>query len=482
MVKRLLVLLLFAHSLTSLALESSKVIDVDGKEITLKAPDGFHISSELSVLEFWQTALGKFSIRAAIVPNNGDDSRSMVVLTNPSSDKLNLTKNLFIDATRVLIRNQANLMESLKGEIKEFNEIASKKLKEKYGVIYKSSIDDSTKVNVFIDTDNAVSFFSILEGKLSLAGYVDNSPQVGSISYLRLKDKLIVLNMYSSYRGVDDIDWIMKKTKEVVGLLTKANKSKDINSINQSIMESIENGSADGKYGYARSLLKDLKLKDAQKWMESAAKDGHTIAQGEVGSMYITGNLLNLIPKFTESEVLKIDKTLVDFDKHKLALGVNNINNWMDNVKNTNEGFNFDLDKGTHYLDLSYKKGNHLAKISCDGLIKLLINSSEGRNKYIEKLGMMYSRGTCVEKNYDKSIVWFNKLAIRGVIKAYAYLGVTYYEKFDKYGNKEDRESALYFIKKAINSYSKSQPHNKNMMKFLIEKIDKIEEKPPLKG
>ena len=132
------------------------------------------------------------------------------------------------------------------------------------------------------------------------------------------------------------------------------------------------------KYLYARSLLKDLKLKDTQKWMESAAKDGHTIAQGEVGSMYITGNLLNLIPKFTESEVLKIDKTLVDFDKHKLVLGVNNINNWMDNVKNTNEGFNFDLDKGAHYLDLSYKKGNHLAKISCDGLIKLLINSSEG--------------------------------------------------------------------------------------------------------
>ena len=95
---------------------------------------------------------------------------------------------------------------------------------------------------------------------------------------------------------------------------------------------------------------------------------------------------------------------------------------------------------------------------------------------------MMYSRGICVEKNYDKSIVWFNKLAIRGVIKAYAYLGVTYYEKFDKYGNQEDRESALYFIKKAINSYSKSQPHNKNMMKFLIEQIDKIEEKPPLKG
>jgi TPR repeat protein len=238
--------------------------------------------------------------------------------------------------------------------------------------------------------------------------------------------------------------------------------------------EITSNSDSELKYSYARLLLKDFKLKDAQKWMESAAKDGHTIAQGEVGSMYITGNLLNLISEYTVSGTLKIDNTLINFDKNKLVSGVNSANNWIDNTRRANESFNFDLDKGVNYLNLSYKKGNHLAKISCDGLIKLLINSSKTRNKYIEKLGMMYARGTCVEKDYDKSIVWFNKLAIKGVIKAYAYLGNTYYEKFNKYGEKNDLENALFFTNKAIESYSKSQPSNKNMIKYLINNLNKM--------
>ena len=516
MIKNLLVFLFVVYSGLGFSLETSKVVDVGGKGITLKSPSGFHISNDSSVLEFWQTALDKFSIRAAIVPNNGgDDSRSMVILTNPSSDKFNLTKDLFIDATRVLIRSQATLIESLKGEIKEFNEIASKKLKEKYGVNYKSSVDDSTKVNVFIDTDSAVSFFSIIEGSFSLASYVDNSPQVASISYLRLKDKLIVLNMYSAYRDIDDIVWIKKKTKEVVALLISANEGTD--PVNDSIMESIENGSAEGKYRYGRLALKDFNLRTAQEWIEKAAKNGHTRAQSDVGVMYMVGSGLKLLPIFS-ADVLGLNDALVGKEKGSKIL----LDGWL-TVATRGEAnignFKFDLNKGIKYLGLAYEKDDSRAIAACSVVVTNMIGLAKKNSKYNYILGKMYYDGTCTNKDYgkaypyikkssdegsiygqhilgkmyfegygiskdlDKSIIWLKKSAKGGYARSYLYLSLVHSSKFEENKDFYEWDKAVLYTNKAMEAYNLNPDNNKDkpMFKYLTNRLDKLKTISPYK-
>ena len=454
MIKRLLVLLLFTHSLTSLALETSKVINVDGKEITLKAPDGFHMSNDPNVLEFWQTALGKFSIRAAIVSNNGDDSKSMVVLTSPSSDKLNLNKNLFIDATRVLIRNQANLVKALKGEIKEFNETASKKIKEKYGVDYKNSIDDSTKANVFIDTDNAVSFFSILRGKLSFEGHVDNSPQAGSISYLRLKDKLVVLNIYSSYSGIDDIDWIMKKTKEVVGLFLESNKNsmigieaskkeklyqkintlkpedqhnlgvvfmngsdkveKNIDTAIYLFTKAADNNFSDSQYNLG--VIYETQLKDysaAIKWYKKSAK------QGDIESHYRVGYLYGL--QDNKKKYFDWLEKAADLGHAQAQAKVGSAYlNYLIQKDVLDEEIYL---KSIKYLDSARRAGrndvelactmaiSHLQSLALDVFDKVEYSTSIDASYH---LGMLYYYGICTEKDQGKAYKYIKQVAQDG--------------------------------------------------------------------
>ena len=504
MIRALFISLIFVYSGTGLSLETSKVIDVGGKEITLKSPSEFHMSEDLHVLEYWKTVLGNFSLRALAVPNvdNDKDSKFIMLLTQSSTDKLNFTKDLFVASTKILVQNQATLMESLKGYIKELNDQATKRLNEKYGVNHRFNLVDSTKLNVFINNDRAVSFYNIQESQFSIGSYKNDEYVVGSITYLRLKDKLVVLYIYSDYKDIQDIVWLRNKTIETVDMLLKINSP-----INSAIPT--QNSSAEEKYKYARLLLNDFRLREAQQWMEKAALDGHVLAQSLVGSMYITGDLLKLTPEYTAQDVDRIDSS-------NFGQGIESANTWLRKAKTIKGGYKFSLDKGIHYLDMSYKNGNKQVKAVCSTALEMLAYLAKKDNKYNYKLGKMYFDGTCTDKDYgkayryikqsaqdgnsiyaqqvlgemylkgngvkkdfEKSVEWFKKSAEGGNPRAYLFLAVSYQSLFEKYKENEYWDASALYIKNAIEGYSKDLPNNKRYFDYAKKVLEELEQVSP---
>jgi hypothetical protein len=53
--------------------------------------------------------------------------------------------------------------------------------------------------------------------------YSDDTPQIGTVSFLRIKNRLVLAYLYSDYIDSKDVIWAKSKTKELVDLLLKVN-------------------------------------------------------------------------------------------------------------------------------------------------------------------------------------------------------------------------------------------------------------------
>ena len=88
---------------------------------------------------------------------------------------------------------------------------------------YIAEVGETTPLGVFIDNEKVMSINTIMNMSASANGISSTYLQVGSTSFVFVKNKVIFVYIYSDFDSEKDIVWIEGKTKELVNLLIKNN-------------------------------------------------------------------------------------------------------------------------------------------------------------------------------------------------------------------------------------------------------------------
>ena len=206
----------------------STQVNLAGKRITIPAPYGFRIESDKEMIDVFSTLFPKdFSIKAIIIPDEykyvDDLSKYALVVSLIPFEQKTLSDKSFKSMSKIVVEQQYTPLNKIKGGIDKFLDAGIKNFNDKYDMDMDGSISEITSLGLFINKKDAFSLATIMEGEVSVAGEVDATPMVATISYLNLKNKLIVVYLYSDYIDSKDMVWIKSKTKEFVDLLLQAN-------------------------------------------------------------------------------------------------------------------------------------------------------------------------------------------------------------------------------------------------------------------
>jgi len=226
MIKNIIIWLLFILANSVFALEESKVINIGGKYITVSSPYGFHIETDKEILRMLKNLLPKdqISLEVAISPNiESEKYRAIMISTIPTLKNNNISNKSFKYFSKTLIEQQYTLLNEYKHKVNEFTDYAVKSLNNEFNNNTRVSLDELTALGVFINNDNAVSMAVVVNGQFASDNYSDNTPQISTVSYLKIKNRLLLVHLFSDYIDNQDILWAKSKTKEIVGLLLKVN-------------------------------------------------------------------------------------------------------------------------------------------------------------------------------------------------------------------------------------------------------------------
>jgi len=208
------------------AFEESKVINIGGKYITVSSPYGFHIETDKEVLRVFKSMFptDKMSLEVFISPNVDDSKhRYMFITTIPQLKSKDLSKKSYKFISKVLVDQQYTLMNTVKGEADKILQEGVATFNDEFDVNAEVSIDEITTLGVFLNKENAISMAVMIMGQFSMDEYSDDTPQIGTVSFLRIKNRLVLAYLYSDYIDSKDVIWVKSKTKELVDLLLKVN-------------------------------------------------------------------------------------------------------------------------------------------------------------------------------------------------------------------------------------------------------------------
>ena len=146
----------------------------------------------------------------------------MVATLSKFEDK-NISKKEFKYLSKILVEQQYTLLSTVKDRVDKVVESSIGSINDSYNLNAEASIDEMTSMGVFIDKEDAVSMAVEVKAQISMDGYSDNTPQIATMSFLRIKNRLVVAYLYSDYIDGKDIAWAKSKTNELIDLLLKVN-------------------------------------------------------------------------------------------------------------------------------------------------------------------------------------------------------------------------------------------------------------------
>ena len=206
---------------------NSATIDVGGKDILVTAPYGFRIVNDQELISILKSMSPAENIEAEVFISPDVESerwRQLLIATFPGLKDKNISKRSFKFISKSLVEQQHTLLNKVKDKVDESLESGIRSVNDKYDLNAAGSIDEMTSFGVFIDKENVVSMAAEVKGKFSMDGYSDSTPQIVTMSFVRVKNRLIAAYVYSDYIDGKDVVWAKSKTKEFVSLLLKENK------------------------------------------------------------------------------------------------------------------------------------------------------------------------------------------------------------------------------------------------------------------
>ena len=165
------------------------------------------------------------TVQAVMYPVKEQEKSNRYITINSikAFEKKNYSKESFKSISDAVVKNQHTFLRKTKKIIDTINKESIKRINDKYDININNRIDEATSLGLFHKRDNAVSLAAIVQGEVSMDGYIDDALQIMSMSILRIKGKILYVYVYSDYTGDIDIIWVKSKTRELVNLLLEVN-------------------------------------------------------------------------------------------------------------------------------------------------------------------------------------------------------------------------------------------------------------------
>jgi len=204
-------------------------IKVHNTEIDVRAPDGFYESSYIDPLAleiFSKLMPDDLHAHALLIPKEGmtDNNRYIGLVTVKAVERLKLSQRLFNKEIRKTMREeQFTLMNSLKDEVDDLFVEKSRSFSNDYDIEISLKLNETTPLGVFLDNSDSIGFATIMNMEVSADEYSEKAPLISATVFLRVKNKLVVIYVYSNYNSMKDVVWVKAKAKEFTSLLLSNN-------------------------------------------------------------------------------------------------------------------------------------------------------------------------------------------------------------------------------------------------------------------
>ena len=229
--KKLLLLLLLSLGLISLVYADAENFSfkTSNTVINVKTPSGFfessYIDPEIEELVKMLYPRELFNFHSVLVPKDfyEKNDRYIILVTLTELNDTNISKGDFKDLKDTLRDEQLTLMSEILDDANEIIDNSVSDINSNWGTDLKLSINETTPLGVFIDSNKAISINTIMAGNFSASGVEENLLVLNSTTFIHIKNRLIIAYVYSNFNSSTDIIWLEAKTKELVELMLKAN-------------------------------------------------------------------------------------------------------------------------------------------------------------------------------------------------------------------------------------------------------------------
>ena len=197
--------------------------------INVKTPSGFFESSyidpeieEMITMLFPRELL---NVHSVLVPKDfyEKNDRYIILVTLTELNNINISKKDFKDLKDTLREEQFTLMNEILDDANKLIDSSVSDINSDWGTDINFSVNETTPLGVFIDSNKAISFNTIMNGNFSVSGDEENLLVVNSTTFIHIKNRLIIAYVYSNFNSSTDIIWLEAKTKELVELMLKVN-------------------------------------------------------------------------------------------------------------------------------------------------------------------------------------------------------------------------------------------------------------------
>lgn len=229
MKKILLFLLFIGLSNWTFADSRNFSFKIEDTTINVRTPNGFYESSyvdqEISQLVDMIFPPYIFNVHATLVPKDFMDefSRYIILVSLPEYNKINITRKDFAELQALMRQEQYTLMNEISDDSNIVVENAVSNINNAYDTDMDFSYDETTPLGVFLDTEKAISFNTIMAGNYSDGYSEETTFQIGSTSFIYINKRVLVAYIYTDFNSQKDIIWIEGKTRELIELLLKNN-------------------------------------------------------------------------------------------------------------------------------------------------------------------------------------------------------------------------------------------------------------------
>ncbi len=207
---------------------------VGRESIDIPVPNGFSEVSD-SYPAFYRVAESMTPpdnrLLAAFIPEDTvekmtTDERMVVdkyilVQTHRKSETLAITSRDFEAITARIRQDQERLANS--GSIATLVENSAQKLSEEFGRAIDIKYGQAVHFGIFAEDANYISSSNLVKFQISMNGATRQCLVANASNIARVKNRLIFVNVYSSYYSRSDLDWVQDLSKTVVGKIISAN-------------------------------------------------------------------------------------------------------------------------------------------------------------------------------------------------------------------------------------------------------------------
>ena len=151
------------------------------------------------------------------------NDRYIILVTLTELNNINISKKDFKDLKDTLREEQFTLMNEILDDANKIIDSSVSDINSDWGTDINFSVNETTPLGVFIDSNKAISFNTIMNANFSVSGDEENLLIVNSTTFIHIKNRLIIAYVYSNFNSSTDIIWLEAKTKELLELMLKVN-------------------------------------------------------------------------------------------------------------------------------------------------------------------------------------------------------------------------------------------------------------------